>query len=350
MRVAVLAVAFGAQALLVGGEASAEPRVDRSAAAEDLFQRAKALLARRQFEPACPLLLESYRLDPAGGTLQNLSVCYEEIGKWASAYARFQELRAVSKDTQRPRPDRVALAEEHIAKLEPRLSRLVLVIPDALVAHATVTVDGEEFFQASWSTGIAVDPGTHEIVVSAPGKVPYHTSVDTANDGAQREVRVPALADEEAPAPPPHEPAPSFAGREPAPPTHRLRTMGLAVGAVGAGVLAAGGVFGILTFAANGAGKDKCLRATNAGASASDFDPATGRCYRDSPAWSDANAAKGDARTFANIANVLVPLGIVGVGVGVVLFFKQDSPSSAARSSAVRLSPSLGGASIEGQF
>lgn len=356
LRVLAISVAIGAQALTVTGSALADPTADRSAAAEDLFQRAKVLLAKREFAPACPMLLESYRLDPAGGTLQNLAVCYEEIGKWASAYARFQELRAISKAGERPRLDRIKLAEEHIAKLEPRISRVVIVMPEA-IAGAEVTLDGVKYLQPSWSAGIAVDPGTHEIVVAAPGKQPFRTSVTTANDGVQQQVRVPALADEEKAAPSAAEVQPAeraaFSSSERPPPTNSLRTTGFVVGAAGLGVMVAGGVFGILTATTNGAGKDKCSAAKNPGASRADFDPVSGRCFEGSSAWNDANATKDDARTFANVANVLVPVGAVALGVGVYLVLRKDSPSGTANTasvSRVRVSPSLGGASIEGRF
>ncbi len=357
LRVLAISVAIGAQALTVTGSALAEPTADRSAAAEDLFQRAKVLLAKREFAPACPMLLESYRLDPAGGTLQNLAVCYEEMGRWASAYARFQELRAISKAGERPRLDRIKLAEEHIAKLEPRISRVMIVMPEASAGAAEVTLDGVKYLQPSWSAGIAVDPGTHEIVVAAPGKQPFRTSVTTANDGVQEQVRVPALADEEKAAPPAAEvqsaePA-ALSSSEPPPTTNSLRTTGFVVGAAGLGVIAAGGVFGVLTLTTNGAGKDKCSAAKNPGASRADFDPVSGRCYEGSSAWNDANATKDDARTFANVANVLLPVGVFALGVGAYLVLRKDSPSgtaSAASVSSVHLSPSLGGASIEGRF
>ena len=335
----------GAQTPTGGGD-------DRAAAAEDLFQRGKALLLERKLDAACPMLLESYRLDPAGGTLQNLAVCYEEAGRWASAYARFQELRALSKSATLPRADRVKLADEHIARLTPRLSRIVLAVPADVAADASVEVDGVSYREPSWASGIVVDPGPHEIVVAAAGKLPFRTTVTIPSEGSRKEIAVPVLED----APRPETQGSPSPAREHATVEHparpRPRTAALVVGAAGLGVLIAGGVFGALTFTTNGAAKDKCSATTNAGASRDDFDPVTGRCFAGSPTWKEANAMKDDARTFANVANVLVPVGVVGLGVAAYLLLRSDHgagrPAAAARG--LRLSPWLGGASLEGAF
>ncbi|MDF2698181.1 MAG: hypothetical protein K0S65_6564 [Labilithrix sp.] len=352
------ALVWGASVVAVPGVAHADPpnSADRSTAAEDLFQRAKGLLTQRNFAAACPMFLESYRLDPAGGTLQNLAVCYEEEGKWASAYARFQELRAMSKGGDHPRPDRVKLADDHIAKLAPRLSRMVVVLPHELVATGVVTLDGVGYLQPSWSAGIVVDPGKHELVVSAPGKRPYRKTLDVSSEAKQEEVRVPSLADEpRAPAqPPPVSPtngrvtdSPATRGGE----EHPYRTTGIIVGGIGLAALVTGGVFGVLTFSKNSAAKDRCSAGTNTSASRDDFDPASGRCYSGSPAWADANAMKDDARTLATVANVLVPVGILGAGIGVYLFLKGGARSDQrVGSTKVQVVPSLGGALVTGSF
>lgn len=331
----------------------AEPG-DRAAAAEDLFQRGKSRMTEGNFTAACPLLAESYRLDPAGGTLQNLAVCYESLGRWATAYARFQELRTLSKNAERPRPDRVKLAEEHIEKLTPRLTRIVVVMdaqhPDE-APNAEVDVDGVTYQKASWSTGIAADPGSHELVVHATGKQRFRSVVEVPQTGGEQRVVVPALADE----PPnvksvvevgPETPAPG--GGDTAAATRKRHMVGYVVGGVGLAALAAGAVFGVLTVTTNSKAKDKCSRDTNPGANANDFD-ASGRCFVDSDAWRDSNATKDDARTFANVANVLVPVGIVGLGVGAWLALTKSSPST-SKGASIRISPSLGGALLEGTF
>jgi hypothetical protein len=344
-------------ALLGARPALAQQPADPTAAAEDLFQRAKAMIAAKDFSSACPLFAESYRLDPAGGTLQNLAVCYEESGKWASAYARFQELRALSKNANPPRADRVKLADEHLAVVTPRVSRVVVVITDAALASAEVHLDGVTYTHASWSTGIAVDPGAHELVVAAPGKKPYRATVRASSAGAEERVRVPSLADDPMIATPPPSSSTRVAPDDDAEKAREAsararRKTGVIVGGAGLVVLGAGAVFGILAITKGNAGEDKCELRTNPGAPTSDFDLVSGACYRGSPTWQDANDTKSEGRTFANIANVLVPVGIVGLGVGAYLVLVRggDPRVGAASAATVRLVPSLGGATLQGSF
>ncbi|HRH00526.1 MAG TPA: hypothetical protein PLR99_29980, partial [Polyangiaceae bacterium] len=160
---------LGACALLASTPCfAADPSPAQLAQAEDLFQRAKTAMERREYRAACPMLAESYRLAPAGGTLQNLAVCYEAEGKVAFAFARFNELRSLSQKTNRD--DRVRLADEHLAALAPRISRLRVVLPASASAGTTVSVDGDPYGAASLRAGIALDVGEHVVRVAAPGK------------------------------------------------------------------------------------------------------------------------------------------------------------------------------------
>jgi hypothetical protein len=321
-------------ALLVPRVAAAQEAV-----ADDLFQRGKDRMAAQQFAEACPLFAESYRLDPAGGTLQNLAVCYEGLGLWASAHARFVELRDMSNAQRPPRLDRVSLAQEHIDRLAPRLSRVVLELPPGVPTGLTISVDNIDYAAVTWADGIVVDPGEHGVLASAPDKRPFSIRVKIDPQLAAQRVKVVI---------PPFVDAPRIdmaTGRDA--PTATLRVPGVIVGGAGVVVLAGGAFFGLLALEANQAGKDKCTRSQNPNAPQGDFDR-SGRCLVGTQALADANDDKDRARVFANVANVLVPLGAVGVGVGVYLFFrKAEAPAGGVRA---RFVPSLGGGMIEGAF
>ena len=297
-------------------------------------------MAAKDFQKACPLLAESYRLDPLGGTLQNLAVCYEALGLWASAYGRFQQLRSLSKRAVPPRADRIALADEHIAVVEPRLSRVKLVLaPQTGNATVSVKIDDIEYGSASWSAGILLDPGTHALVVVAVEKMPYRTTISVTKEGATDIVQIPRLEDAIGV-------AAQRAEVDRYRPDANLRAPGLLVGGVGGAALAVGVVFGVLTIATNNAAKDRCSGTPGA----EGFD-AAGHCVRGGDPWRESNAKRDDARTFANVSNVLVPVGVVGLGVCVYLVLRSgrelDRPPSRPRA---RLVPSFGGAAIEGTF
>lgn len=288
---------------------AARAQSSAEAQAEELFQRAQELLAAKRVAEACPLIAESYRLDHAGGSLQNLALCYEELGKWASAYARFQELAAVSREAHPPRPDRVELAEAHITLIRPKLSRLVVRVPEQ--SGVTLTVDGVVHERVSYGgAGIIIDPGEHVIDVTAPERRAWRGKVTIPEDRADTTlVEVPALV------PIAEEPS---ARPEIEYSTHPTRTPGLITGIVGASALAAGAVFGVLAIAENDRGRDLC---TGEGP---DF-AANGRCFAGSSAWNDANDAKDTARTFATVSTVAVAAGAVMTAAGVWLYLRTGT-------------------------
>ena len=60
------------------------------AAAEQLFEQARALFDKGNFADACPRFGASYKLDPALGTLLNMATCYEMLGHIASAWGHYR--------------------------------------------------------------------------------------------------------------------------------------------------------------------------------------------------------------------------------------------------------------------
>lgn len=335
-----LAAAIASAILLSSAAATAEPAAPPDVVRADrLFQDATALIAARNFADACPMFAESYRLDPAGGTLQNLAMCNEELGQWASAYARFEELRAISIDGSRPRPDRVKLAEEHLAKLAPRVTRVVVVVPREIEDGAAVTIDGAAIPKARLSTGVPVDPGPHEVTVTAKGMRPFHARVEATDGG---ELRVPVDVQPDAPATktaPPATPTPT--PPPPEPPRSTFPTAGVAIGAAGLAALGTGAVFGVLTITTSAKADDACSSQRSA-----DVDPVAMRCFAGTPTLRKANGLKDDARTYANVANVLVPLGVIGTAVGAYLILRRPPPGGVS----ARVAPTPGGAMIEGTF
>jgi len=276
--------------------------------AEVLFQRGRELMARDQVAAACPLFAESYRLEPAGGTLQNLAVCHELVGRWATAHASFVELRNLSSPSGRfPRPDRVALANEHIARLAPRVSSVVIDVSRVGSTPITVTIDDREYNRVAFESGVVLDPGDHRVVVAAPGTKPWMSSLVVGPEprGQRLALVVPPL-DRVAP---PTNVAPSPTR----PPT------GLVVGGAGVLSLGAGVAFALLARGANEAGKERCAASATRAADPTEYD-ASGRCLEGSRALEEANDDKDRARLFANVANVMIPVGAVLVAVGTYLF------------------------------
>jgi len=141
------------------------------AVAEMLFFTARGLMEAGRYTEACTKLAESYRLDAASGTLLNLAVCHESEGRVASAWGEFRQ--ALSDARKANRADREELARNSIAKLEPELPFLTIVVPDfAKVKDLEIVRNGVALGSGGWGTELPIDPGKVEIVARAPGFLP----------------------------------------------------------------------------------------------------------------------------------------------------------------------------------
>jgi hypothetical protein len=218
-------------------------------AAEVLFSEARDLMRDSHFEEACPKLAQSQELAPALGTLLNLGVCLEKVGRTASAWSRFRS--AASEAASKHDDAREQFARAHIKDLEPVLARLsVEVAPEAASNHPRVELDGTALAAASWGVAIPVDPGEHVVVASADGRRTFSKRVAVA--ASTREVvRVDLLPAESSRASgaanaergatsPPADAAPRSQGRS------AQATAGLIVGGVGAVATATGLVLGVV--------------------------------------------------------------------------------------------------------
>lgn len=141
---------------------------DDKAVAETLFFAGRGLMEAGRLEEACAKFAESYRLDPAGGTLLNLAVCHHRTGKIASAWGEYRKAAADAKKSGRL--DRQEFAESQVALLEPELPYLKIEVPAAVkVKGLEIFRNGRALADAAWDTELPIDPGLVEVVVRAPG-------------------------------------------------------------------------------------------------------------------------------------------------------------------------------------
>jgi hypothetical protein len=203
-----LTIALGLSTGVARGQ-PARPDVSGAdhALAQSLFDRGRELMEKGDFPSACPLLAESQRIDPAGGTLTNLAVCHEQAGKLATAYAEFNE--ALSQAIREGRKDRQKIAEERIAAIAPRLSKIAIDVGAAEdVPGLEVRLDGTPVGRAAWGTLTAADGGSHKIDASAPGRKTWTLTLQLPTASAEQRVRVPVLVSESAsPVGTPHTPS-----------------------------------------------------------------------------------------------------------------------------------------------
>lgn len=276
-------------------------RGDKITDAEDLFRRAKTMMAHNKHAEACPLLVESYRLDPGLGTLLNLALCHEHIGKTASAWGEFRSVEQQAHAATPPNESRARFARDHADKLEKRLSRVKITVPaEARVPGLVITVDGEPKGEPLWA-GLPVDPGTRVVEVTATNKTPVALNVKVADDGALQNVTIPVLADVPVVAAPAPESSAGMEAVEEYAANRARRTTGYVIGGIGVATLAVGLAFGVAAIVNDNEAK-RCSPCVGGSSNATASDQATDR-----------------ALVFANISNVTVPLGLVGSAVGAYL-------------------------------
>ncbi|MFL5304489.1 MAG: hypothetical protein ACJ8F1_04720 [Polyangia bacterium] len=194
VTIGLLAIAaWLAGAVAADRQARAEPTADDKTLATMLFQQGRGLMADGRIPEACPKLEESQRLVPAGGTILNLALCHEQDGRLARAWSEFNEALVVAK--RDGRHDRELEAASHVSALEPRLSRLTIVVPPATrVEGLVVERDGHELGGGAWSTPIPVDGGEHVIRATALGREPFTTTVVIGKEADARTIEIPVLA------------------------------------------------------------------------------------------------------------------------------------------------------------
>ena len=329
----VFALALGRPAL------AADP-----AAAQALFNEGRKLMAERNYAAACPKLEESQRLDAGIGTQFNLADCYEHIGRTASAWAQFLEVAAAAKSSgQRARESN---ARVRAAQLEPRLSRLVVVV-DASRAPPGLVVkrDDVDVGVGQWGTPVPIDPGPHVIAASAPGKVRWETRVVVGERADRATATVPALEDAPPEAPPVVAQPPSPETAAPQRPSARpheaqttvlnadlhpgrtQRVLGFVAGGIGLVGVGIGAGYGLLS-------KSKHDQANSGHCDARGFCDATGITLRD-----DAIRA-GTASTVAFVA------GGVALAIGILLLVTAPSDPAAGTAVMRAWGPTAGGMQV----
>jgi hypothetical protein len=181
---------------LVALSAAAQPMdlTTEVAKAEGLFHSGKDLLALGDYERACPLFAESFRLDPATGCLLALAMCREGQGKYASAYRAYAEV--VSRSHAEGRVDREQAARGKVSELESKLSTLTLIPANTEeVDDLLVRINGEPLSPALLGTALPSDGGSIRVEVEQPGKEPWRAHLTIAPQGEARRLNLPPLRD-----------------------------------------------------------------------------------------------------------------------------------------------------------
>lgn len=151
-------------------------------AADVLFREGRKAMQAGSYAVACPKFHESYRLDPAPGTLLNLGDCQEKLGHLASAWQFFREA-----EQRLGGDERAGIARQRWATLEGRLAFVTFNLPPGAPPGARVLRDDVELGAAGLGVALPLDPGRHVVRVRAPGRTETALELQLAS-GERRDV------------------------------------------------------------------------------------------------------------------------------------------------------------------
>ena len=165
--------------------------------AEQLFREGLDLRKAGRVAEACKSFEASQRLDPDLATLMNLADCREKNQQLATAWSLFLQVgrKARGDETYAGMGD---IALQRAAALEPRLSHLVINVPDeSRIEGLVIERNGEAVDAATWNRPIAVDGGRYVIVARAPDHEPWTSEVAVTAERDEKSVDVPRFEEAE---------------------------------------------------------------------------------------------------------------------------------------------------------
>jgi len=126
--------------------------------AEKLFHEGEVAWDRGDRRTACARFAESQQVEPAPGTLVNLSACEE----WRGHLLRARELCLHSETTAPPEDAEIRkTARECVRDLDARIPQLILTAEGGDLSGFTVRIDGQVVQATELSRPILLDPGQY---------------------------------------------------------------------------------------------------------------------------------------------------------------------------------------------
>jgi hypothetical protein len=304
----------------------------RAAAAEALFEQGRQEMKAGDYDAACGKFKESDRLDPAVGTKFNLAHCEEARGRLAAAWELYKTVESRLDASDK----RYGIARERREAIQPRLPKLKLSLAEGAPDATVVRIGELELGKATFGVPLPLDPGEHELVVSAPEHAERKVTV-VAKEGETTEVVVgpgeraepgdraePGKADAVAPTPTVGEGRPRDVGV----PSRGTPTLGYVIGGVGVVGIAVGGITGVMALGKASTAHDHCWEGPPQGCDQEGVD------------------ANSSGQTLAAVSTVGFVVGLVGVGLGTYFILTSGDGGKTETALVTRAYPSGGQVSL----
>lgn len=269
--------------------------------AATLFERGRTLMTEQRFDEACATFAQSFALAPQVNTLGHLARCHEKQGKLATALAEYRRTAAMARAAADQ--ERAEAADKLAQGLEAQVPSITVVTSEPGVA---IRCDGQPLESGS----VSLDPGSHTIEATKPGREPWLERLEL-RVAEQRRIVVPLLEPVSTPVAPP---AADASPEEADGPGARL-VIGLSIGGLGVAGLVVGTVLGAQALGDSADVDELCL----GGDGDTETCPPGVR-----PAAEELNE---DARRAARGSNIALVVGGAGVVAGAILVLTSSTLS-----------------------
>jgi hypothetical protein len=190
-RVFVIGACLCSLSLALAPVAHAQEAAAEGDDARTLFQRGEVAYAQGDYDSAIELWTRAYALDARPLLQWNLSQAYERLGRVIEAAAALEAYLANADPSDVHQAD----ARARLGALRERIASTGIILRGG-PEGASVTVDGEDRGRLPRPDPIQVTPGSHEVVVSAPGHDTFRAAVAVpAGDRVELAVEMTAEGD-----------------------------------------------------------------------------------------------------------------------------------------------------------
>ncbi len=334
--------------------AAAQTEEERAGARAAATEGAKAFEAER-WQDAVDLFQRAESLVHAPPHLLYLARAHEKLGNLVKARELYNKITREKLEPGAPDAFRQAQADaaKELQGIEPRLARLTVKVEGPEGVSFDVAMDGDEVPSALVGIARPVDPGSHEVVVTARGYKAEPAQV-TLSEGGSQTVTIELVEDPSAAAVPESESVangqelatsgPTSSGE----PTRDAKGgpngmlvgsfVALGVGVVGMGM---GTAFGL---------KSSSKR-SDADALEEEFVGVCGNdCLSTDPTAKKIDDLDSEAKSAKTLSAVGFALGGVGLATGAVLFILSGKEKQSAQAPRVRGWVGVGSVGLSGQF
>jgi hypothetical protein len=307
-----------AAVLMVQVAAAQEPDAATRLAARDLAVAGAEAFDQRDYATALDRFKRAESLYKVPSIAVMIARCLGRLGRVVEAVDKYEETLRMPLDASAPAAflRAVADAKVEVDAEQARLARLELNLPADAPPSTQVLLDGKRVPAALLGVATPVDPGTHRVEASAPGREPYRIEV-TLGEGGRQTLQI-ALDPARPAAPALAGPASSASDRG-----ARPSTLGIALLAGGAVALAGGSVTGVIALNRQATLDAAC-----------------------SPGCPPSMSSELDSfRLNRTLSYVGFGVGLAAAGVGTYLLLHQSSSGGQ-----LGVAVGLNGASLDGRF